>query len=83
MRSLMLQDAEKKILFVITDGEAGDSNAVRESIMNARACGVQVVGIGIGKRKLAGFESAGFVSVDHVSELHVAITAIFQQSLVA
>ena len=83
MRSLLLQSAEKKILFVITDGEAQDENTVRESIMKAKACGVQVVGIGIGTGFLAGFEGAGFVSVSHVSELHVAIKEIFQQSLVA
>lgn len=83
LRSIVLRPEAKKILFVLTDGEANNGFEVSESIRIAKACGVQVVGIGIGTGMLEGFEDTGFVSVRDISELHIAVKEIFQQSLIA
>ncbi|WP_435277299.1 VWA domain-containing protein (plasmid) [Psychrobium sp. nBUS_13] len=72
LRNLALRKEPKKILFVITDGEANDEEHVRKEVANAQLLGIDVVPIVL-KTCVSGFEEVGTTRVDDISQLHSVI----------
>ncbi|PLC59185.1 vWA domain-containing protein, partial [Photobacterium carnosum] len=58
----------KKVIFLITDGDACDAN-IYDVLNDCDAANVDVIGVGIGLNNLAGFENRPYVSINDASEL--------------
>lgn len=85
LADLLPRPEERKIIFVITDGDPDDSAAARCAISEARNAGVEVLGIGIrGERfifSLFGREYAR--NVNNLEELPREMFAMLEQRLLA
>ncbi|MCE2571694.1 vWA domain-containing protein [Motilimonas eburnea] len=78
---LSQQQANKKLLFVITDGDPNCPDATSRAIAEANALGIQVVGFGINTDRLLGFEACGFVVIDDVATLHKTVGQALKEKL--
>ena len=58
----------KKVIFLITDGDACNCN-IYDVLKDCDAANVDVIGVGIGLQELAGFEDRPYVSIADASEL--------------
>lgn len=69
---LAMRKEERKILFLITDGDTYGPN-VQAALKECDILGVTVIGIGINTGKLAGFEHRPHISINSSSELDRAL----------
>ena len=73
LNSLALRLEKKKILILITDGQAGDPSVVQDALLIAKCFDVQVVPIGINTGILSGFDKDSCVTVESAADLPMAI----------
>lgn len=69
---LAMRKEERKILFLITDGDTEGPN-VSVALNECDVLGITVIGIGINTGKLAGFEHRPHISINSSSELDRAL----------
>jgi len=84
LERLALQSETKKMMFILTDGEAsGDEvTLIQRTINEAQALGIQVVAFGICTRRVTGFEDVGFIELDDISHLHISIKDAIKQKMI-
>lgn len=78
---LLMQDKQKHLLFVVTDGEPNNGEAARNAIMMAEGAGIEVYGIGIGVDLSALFKN--WFSISHMDELSTKLFGLVQGALLA
>ena len=83
LRRLALRPEPKKLMFVITDGDPDSVEDVEEALDACQTCNVTVVAFGIGSSHISGFDNVGYVTVNDVSELHLAVKDAISQSLLS
>jgi len=83
LERLAIRPEPRKMLFVITDGDpqSNQIDLVKQSLDEANILGIDVVAFGVCTSKVTGFEENGFVHVDDVSQLHVAVKDAIKQKL--
>ncbi|MBW8192952.1 VWA domain-containing protein, partial [Neiella marina] len=80
---LAVRDEPRKLLFVLTDGDPNSTVAVEQALEVALVTGVKVVAIGVGTNHVSGFDESGFVCVEDISTLHLAVKEAIAQSLLS
>ena len=69
VRRLVLRDEQKKLVIIITDGDASDPKFLEKSLEMAETLDIQVLCIGIATGHLTGFENQELISINDASEL--------------
>ena len=83
LQRLAIRPEPRKMLFVITDGDPSydQIDLVEQSLTEADLLKIDVVAFGVCTSNVKGFEESGFVHVDDVSQLNVAIKDAIKQKL--
>lgn len=73
LSTLALRKENKKMLFVLTDGEPNNSASVTTAVQLATSLGIKVIPIGICTKMVRGFSEGEFVTVNDPSQLTSAL----------
>jgi hypothetical protein len=82
LRRILKRRAAKKIIFFITDGEAGDPAAMMEAARAVLASGVILIGIGIGPHAPQ-MPIPGWIRIVDIGELPTQLLSIVSTNLIA
>lgn len=74
MSKMVNHEAQRKLLFVVTDGTPDDVSSTRQAVYEAETLGIDVFGIGI-RYDIKGFEECSFCKIFNLSELVSAMNA--------
>jgi cobalamin biosynthesis protein CobT len=80
---LAVRSETNKMLFVVTDGDADNPDAVKASLNLARELGIKVVPIGLFTHRVEGFSRDDFMTVNALSDLPQAVDHAIKAKLFA
>ncbi|MDI4670972.1 VWA domain-containing protein [Pseudoalteromonas shioyasakiensis] len=83
IRRLSLRVEQKKVVFIITDGQASDLKYLEKSIEMSELLGIQIVCIGINTGMLYGFENQELLNIQTVEELPSILKQVIKNKLIA
>ncbi|MDC8832931.1 VWA domain-containing protein [Alteromonas gilva] len=83
IQSLALKRDERKILFIITDGQANSSRQVEKMVEVAKQLNIKLIPIGLGQTSIRGFDVEDFVSASDMNEVNEALRNAIKQKLFA
>ena len=83
IRRLSLRVEQKKVVFIITDGQASDLKYLEKSIEISELLGIQIVCIGINTGMLYGFENQELLNIQTVEELPSILKQVIKNKLIA
>ncbi|MCG9733835.1 VWA domain-containing protein [Pseudoalteromonas shioyasakiensis] len=83
IRRLSLRVEQKKVVFIITDGQASDLKYLEKSIEMSELLGIQIVCIGINTGMLYGFENQELLNIQTVEELPSILKQLIKNKLIA
>lgn len=78
---LVQRKEERKIVFVLTDGESNDADALRDVLQRCESSGIECVGIGI--KTSAARDFPVNIRIDNVSDLNAALADLVKKKLLA
>jgi cobaltochelatase CobT len=83
LQRLAIRAESKKMLFVITDGNPNynEFDLLERTLHEAKVLGVHVCCFGIGSNKVIGFDSVGYVQVNDITQLHIAVKDAIRANL--
>ncbi|AXV67754.1 VWA domain-containing protein (plasmid) [Pseudoalteromonas lipolytica] len=83
IRRLSLRVEQKKVVFIITDGQESDLKYLEKSIEMSELLGIQIVCIGINTGMLYGFENQELLNIQTVEELPSILKQVIKNKLIA